>query len=159
MGGSTPPTGRMNINERANRDSGGRFGKGNSVHAIVKGTSRYRSKRDVKKLCTNSIEKVVRMLFQMTDPELNTWLEDNRGTLSAAELAFLAQRKDIRTFESLLDRVLGKTINIETNSHGKNAVIERLYQLSDEGMQDEMDDLEDIQNIIDAESITIDREI
>lgn len=89
------------------RDDNGRFGAGNN---FGKGRPKGSGKKHVKEMTWQALERVVKLLFTMSEPELLQWLKENKSNLSRAEKVFLMDKhsQDLKHLNQLLDRIIGK---------------------------------------------------
>lgn len=126
---------------KAVRDQKGRFQKGNQV-GIGHGRPQGAGKLMVKDLCWESINKIALMIFSMPEIEMAKWVEENKHVMSLAERKYLEQAQiNLGVIESLLDRIIGKTLKIDSGNTEKNPIIERLYTMSAGNVTKEIDQL------------------
>lgn len=149
------------------RDNNGRFLSG---HAYATGRPQNSGKQAVKDLCWASINKIAWLIFNLPEAEMNVWIQSNLHTLSLAERAYLEaatgglgevidmesgrpQRKqaNLNVIEAILDRVIGKTLKLDSGTTERDPVIERLYQLSPGNVKSEIDRLIKNREVILAE--------
>jgi transglutaminase-like putative cysteine protease len=109
---------------------------------------------------------------------MELWIASNRHTLSLAEEAYLReaaggslpndleihpdtgeavpvvtrnQRANLNVIEAILDRIIGKTLKLDSGQTERDPVIERLYQLSPGNVKNEIDRLIKNREVILAE--------
>ena len=152
----------------ADRDNNGRFLAG---HAYATGRPQNSGKQAVKDMCWQSINKIAWLIFNLPEADMNLWIQSNLHTLSLAERAYLeaatgglggevidmesgrAQKKqaNLNVIEAILDRVIGKTLKLDSGQTERDPVIERLYQLSPGNVRSEIDRLIKNREVILAE--------
>jgi hypothetical protein len=54
----------------------------------------------LKEMCCASVEKVARLVFQMSEAEMKLWVEQNKHTLSLAERLYIDEAQNIAVIES-----------------------------------------------------------
>jgi len=129
------------------RDAKGRFLQGNSGG---NGRPANASKGITKDLTWDAINRIAWLIMALPEKEFLEWVEMNGSKLSRLERVYLNKSKDIRVLESLLDRIIGKTLKFE-DERQKNPFIERLYNLGEGGVGREIDELLRAREIIKAE--------
>lgn len=100
------------------------------------------------------LNNLVSLLFNMTDEECTKWVAENKHKLSRAEMIFLERLngdEDAAAIESLMDRVIGKTLKIEGEMIHRNPLIEQLYDMGPGALREDLDQLKRNKEIIDAE--------
>lgn len=147
------------------RDKSGRFAAG---HAIATGRPKDSGKLAVKDMCWASINKIAWLIFNLPKKEMELWIASNRHTLSLAEEAYLEEatgglgdvidetgmtrkRANLNVIEAILDRIIGKTLKLDSGQTERDPVIERLYQLSPGNVKSEIDRLIKNREVILAE--------
>jgi hypothetical protein len=130
---------------------------GNSA-AAGHGRPEGAGKVHLKDMCWETLSTIAWLLFKLPEPEMREWYEANKNTLSRAERAYIeASEHSIEVIESLLDRIVGKTLKCESDAMPRNPLIERLYTLSPENLREEIDQLIRNREIIDKENDSIER--
>lgn len=137
------------------RDDKGRFLPGNS---LGKGRVPGSFKIQMRNMAWESINKIAKMIFTMPNKELEIFIKKNQDNLTRAEMAYLNASHDIKAIECILDRILGKTINIEGEMNIRNPLIEKLYEMSDAGRRREIDQLLEDRKTIEAECKEVNKE-
>lgn len=147
------------------RDGAGRFTTGN---AVAVGRTKGSGQQYVKDMCWASINKVAWLIFNLPKAEMELWIASNRHTLSLAEEAYLEEatgglgdvidnegmtrkRANLNVIEAILDRIIGKTLKLDSGQTERDPVIERLYQLSPGNVRSEIDRLIKNREVILAE--------
>lgn len=148
------------------RDNNGRFLAG---HAYATGRPQNSGKQAVKDMCWSSINKIAWLIFNLPEEDMHVWIASNLHTLSLAERAYLeaatgglkntidesgnSVRRDpnLNVIEAILDRVIGKTLKLDSGQTERDPVIERLYQLSPGNVKSEIDRLIKNREVILAE--------
>lgn len=137
------------------RDSKGKFVVGT---AGGPGRPPEPGKQYVKDMAWSSINKVAWLIFNLPEADMHVWIQSNMHTLSLAERAYLEaasgglntidengtavkRERNLNVIEAILDRVIGKTLKIDSGTTERDPVIERLYQLSPGNVKSEIDRL------------------
>ncbi len=145
------------------RDSKGKF-----INMPGPGRPPESGKQLVRDMCWASINKIAWLIFNLPKAEMELWIASNRHTLSLAEEAYLEEatgglnvidigngdtrkRANLNVIEAILDRVVGKTLKIDSGNTERDPVIERLYQLSPGNVKSEIDRLIKNREVILAE--------
>lgn len=112
------------------RNANGTFARGNSA-AQGFGRPEGAGKSFIKDMCWDSINTVARLVFGMPEAEMKAWLDANKESMSLAERLYVeASQNSLEVIEALLDRIVGKTMKIDSEIIERNPIIERLYTLS-----------------------------
>ncbi|MBK8202074.1 MAG: hypothetical protein IPK68_07070 [Bdellovibrionales bacterium] len=122
------------------RNDDGTFSRGNK-YAAGHGRPEGAGKSHLKEMCWASVEKIARLVFQMPEAEMKLWVDQNKNTLSLAERLYIDEAQNIAVIESLLDRIVGKTLKIEGDIVERDSLIERLHTISPESLEAEIDEL------------------
>ena len=147
------------------RDSKGKFLVGSTGGP---GRPPEPGKQLVKDMAWASINKVAWLIFNLPKKEMELWIASNRHTLSLAEEAYLEEatgglgdvidetgmtrkRANLNVIEAILDRIIGKTLKLDSGPTERDPVIERLYQLSPGNVRSELDRLIKNREVILAE--------
>lgn len=147
------------------RDSKGKFLVGSQGGP---GRPPESGKQMVRDMCWASINKIAWLIFNLPKKEMELWIASNRHTLSLAEEAYLEEatgglgdvideggttrkRANLNVIEAILDRIIGKTLKLDSGQTERDPVIERLYQLSPGNVRSEIDRLIKNREVILAE--------
>jgi len=134
------------------RDDKGRFLAG--VSKDIGGRPAGAGQQLIKDLCWESINKVAMLIFKLPKDQMLAWVEIHKDEMSLAEQKYIEAAKGdygLNIIESLLDRIIGKQLKIDSGNTEKNPVIERLYALSPGGVRREIDQLIRNRNMIHEE--------
>lgn len=136
------------------RNNDGTFSRGNRF-SVGHGRPEGAGKAQLKDMGWKAVEAVARLIFDMPEPEMRAWFEKNKHTLSVAEQIYIEQSDNIEVIEALLDRVVGKTLKVDAEVYERNPLLERLYTLSPEALNEEIQELQRAKEIIDKENESI----
>lgn len=131
-----------------NHDAKGRFAPGNT---LSKGRPKGSGKRKVQDLCWEQINRLAEMFFKMSNKQLEAYVDFHKDKLTRAEMAYYNASHDVKTLEALLDRIIGRQLNIDAEVTARDPIIERLYELPPGGVSQEIDQLLEARKITDAE--------
>lgn len=134
------------------RDQKGKFLAGVAKPEGWPGRPKDGGKQYVKDMCWQSINKIAWLIFNLPKDEMEVWIASNRHTLSLAEQMYLdAAPTNLSVIEAILDRIIGKTLKLDSGQTERDPVIERLYQLSPGNVKSEIDRLIKNREVILAE--------
>jgi hypothetical protein len=137
------------------RNANGTFTRGNSA-AQGFGRPEGAGKCFIKDMCWDSINTIAKLIFGMPEPEMKAWVEANKSTMSLAERLYVeASVTSLEVIEALLDRIVGKTMKVDGEIIERNQIIERLYSLSPEAIEDEIETMIRNREIIKKENESI----
>lgn len=122
------------------RNNDGTFSRGNRF-SVGPRRPEGAGKAHLKDMGWKAVETVARLIFDMPEPEMRAWFEANKHTLSVAERIYIEQSDNIEIVETLLDRVVGKTLKVDAEVFERNPLLERLYTLSPEALSEEIEEL------------------
>lgn len=131
-----------------NRNAKGHFAKGNT---LSRGRPKSSGKLRVQELCWEQINRLAEMMFKWPNDKLEAFVEQNKNKLTRAEIAYFNASRDVKTLEMLLDRIIPKTMAIDATLRQKDPIIERLYELPPGGVDQEIEELLEARNTINAE--------
>lgn len=137
-------------NKDKQRNKKGQFAKGNQL-ARGKGRPKGAGTLRVQELCWEQVNRLAEMMFKWPNDKLEAFVERNQHRLTRAEIAYFNASKDVKVLEALLDRIIPKTMAIDATIKNKDPVIDRLYELPPGAVDQEIEELIQARNTINAE--------
>lgn len=137
------------------RNADGTFGRGNSA-AVGYGRPEAAGKVHIKEMCWDSLNTVVQLVFGMPEVEMKAWFETNKQNLSLAERIFIeASEGNLAVIESLLDRIVGKTLKFDGQITHHDPIRNEYDQMTSEERERRIDELIRIREILRKEDESI----